>query len=211
MGTKSRSKGKGDPFAHLTWDDLEEWAGSKIVGRGRSYSQRGAVRDLGRTADGAIVAWVHGERRYATKVTMESGRLLSTCTCPYWTDCKHAIAIVLLYLENLKQNVAVPRVKSNDARVAKLASHSDYDEDDLNDEDLNDEEEDDLLAEEVERKPARKRHSRRVPLRRYLEGLTKTQLVTLVEEICQQFHEVSILLAWIRRRSPLSPSHQERS
>ena len=38
-----------DPFSKLTWEDLEEWAGTVIVGRGRPYQRNGAVGDLGRT------------------------------------------------------------------------------------------------------------------------------------------------------------------
>lgn len=45
-----------DPFARLTWDDVEEWAGHGIVHRGRGYRRDGAVRDLGRTVDGALLA-----------------------------------------------------------------------------------------------------------------------------------------------------------
>jgi hypothetical protein len=36
----AQKRTKTDPFADLTWDDLEAWAGSTIVSRGRGY-QRG--------------------------------------------------------------------------------------------------------------------------------------------------------------------------
>ena len=59
-----------DPFSKLTWEDLEEWAGSVIVGRGRPYQRKGAVENLGRTEDGTLAAWVRGTRRYATRVRL---------------------------------------------------------------------------------------------------------------------------------------------
>ena len=35
-----------DQFADLTWNDLEKWAGSRILGQGRSYWQQGRVSEL---------------------------------------------------------------------------------------------------------------------------------------------------------------------
>ena len=80
-----------DPFADLSWADLNRWAGSKIVGRGRGYQNDGAVEDLARTPGGGLIAWVDGTRRYAVHVERDSrGELLSACTCPYEATCKHA-------------------------------------------------------------------------------------------------------------------------
>lgn len=85
-----------DPFSKLTWEDLEEWAGNVIVGRGRPYQKNGAVENLGRTEGGTLAAWVRGTRRYATQVRLtERNGLESACTCPYWDTCKHAVAVVL--------------------------------------------------------------------------------------------------------------------
>ena len=68
-------------FAELTWEDLKEWAGPKVVARGKSY--RRAVEDLRVTTDGRLVAWVHGGDRYATSVSADkSGKLSSVCTFP---------------------------------------------------------------------------------------------------------------------------------
>ena len=82
-------------FESLTWDDLENWAGSKIVSRGQSYQRNGYVKKLGKTSKGDLVAWVSGTEEYATKVSIRDGELESICTCPYWDDCKHAVAIVV--------------------------------------------------------------------------------------------------------------------
>jgi hypothetical protein len=58
-------------FSDLTWDDLEAWAGTRVVKRGKSY--KGCVSDLCRTADGRLLAWVRGGNRYATEVRLSEG------------------------------------------------------------------------------------------------------------------------------------------
>ena len=73
-----------DRFADLTWDDIENWAGGKVVSQGRKYQQQGCVADLAVTADGGLIAWVDGSVRYAAKVVVdEEGLPDSVCTCPY--------------------------------------------------------------------------------------------------------------------------------
>ena len=110
-----------DPFSELTWEDLEEWAGDRIVARGRTYARKRAVQELKRTEDGALVAWVLGSHRYATRVSVEEKKdLISGCTCPYWTTCKHAVAVVVEYLEMAKTGTAVGRVEADDPRLEEL-------------------------------------------------------------------------------------------
>jgi len=109
-------------FSALTWSDLEEWAGSRIVGRGRSYQQQGRVSDLSMTEDDALIAHVDGTERYFTKVIMdERGLPASICSCPYEIDCKHGVAVVLEYLEWMEKNRRIPKAKQNDERLALLA------------------------------------------------------------------------------------------
>ncbi len=72
-----------DSFKELTWDDLNEWAGSKIVARGRAYQEQGRVSELAQTKNGSLIAWVDGSAHYATKVQASSaGAPESICTCP---------------------------------------------------------------------------------------------------------------------------------
>jgi uncharacterized Zn finger protein len=59
---------KKDLFVELTWEDLRHWAGEKILSRGRGYQRSRSVKELARTADGGLVAWVRGSHRYATHV-----------------------------------------------------------------------------------------------------------------------------------------------
>ncbi|NKB70532.1 MAG: hypothetical protein GKR89_25970 [Candidatus Latescibacteria bacterium] len=100
-----------DPFVRLTWDDVERWAGAAVVERGRAYQRQGRVTDLGRTQEGALLAWVQGTQRYTTRLTIQARKqLASECTCPYWTDCKHGVAVVLAYLQAVKEGQSVPTV-----------------------------------------------------------------------------------------------------
>jgi uncharacterized Zn finger protein len=111
---------ESDLFEGLTWNDLSSWAGSKIVSRGKSYQRSGYVKDLARTPDGSLVAWVEGTERYATQVFFEDDDLESICSCPYWDTCKHAVAVVVEYLENLKKKVEITKATKKDQRLKML-------------------------------------------------------------------------------------------
>ena len=73
---------KEDFFKELSWDGLQEWAGSRILSRGQSYQRSHQVKDLVLTKTGGLLAWVQGGERYATLIDFEDGELVSTCTCP---------------------------------------------------------------------------------------------------------------------------------
>ena len=57
-----------DLFTGLTWDDLNKWAGSKIVARGHAYQKQGLVSELAQAEDGSLIGWVDGSDLYATRV-----------------------------------------------------------------------------------------------------------------------------------------------
>ncbi|MDE3257248.1 MAG: hypothetical protein OYM47_05385 [Gemmatimonadota bacterium] len=191
-----------DPFSELTWDDLEEWAGSRIVARGRSYQRRGAVRDLQRGDDGALVAWVAGSRLYAARVSIEGGKdLICECTCPYWTTCKHAVAVVVEYLEMTKKGTAVGRVEADDPRLEELDAITEDDDEPLEfnvEEDLEEEplefdvEEEDLEDEPVEplSESVGSGKSRDSSLRAYLQEHSTSELVELLLELAETHDEV---------------------
>ena len=181
----ARKRKPSDPFAKLTWEDLEEWAGNVIVARGRSYQRSGAVRDLGRAEDGALVAWVMGTQRYATQVRTEGKKSLeSACTCPYWDTCKHAVAVVLEYLESIKADSAIGQVEEDDLRLLKLeAVEEECDEE---------EEEENVKARSGRSKPKK---SKTAFLRPYLQEQTKAELVALVVELAEAHDEVRQSLA----------------
>ena len=181
-----------DPFSKLTWEDLEEWAGAVIVGRGRPYQRNGAVENLAHTEDGTLVAWVRGTRRYATSVRLtKRNGLESSCTCPYWATCKHAVAVVLEYLECLKTDSAIGEIDEGDPRLLKLeAIEDEYDEFEEFEEFAEEEEE-----ENVRSKRSKPKKSRASSLRPYLQEQTKAELVALVIELADAHDAVRQLLA----------------
>ena len=134
---------KKDLFERLSWHDLEQWAGSRVLSRGQGYHRDHRVQEFAQTQTGGIVAWVQGGQRYATEVDFENGELISICTCPYGNNCKHAVAVVLEYLDHLKKNREVPQITGQDQRVALLQGFAD--EEDREDDDEEEGEEIDTI------------------------------------------------------------------
>lgn len=174
-------------FAGLAWNDLQEWAGNRIVSRGKNYQRQGRVCDLAVTEDHGLIAWVDGTEKYATKVVMEDDGLPEAiCTCPYEWDCKHAVAVVIEYLKRIEDNRPVPWISRDDARLKLL------DEEDWNDEPMDEET---AVSVDV-----------REEIDRYLKGKTKAQLIDLIHEIAQQHPEVAQEIA---DRQQLTSGHTE--
>ena len=131
-----------DRFRTLAWNDVEDWAGARIVDRGKRYLAGGRVRDLGAAPDGRVVAWVVGTQTYASSVGFgEDGELLAACTCPYWGVCKHAVATLLAFLESLRREEEAVPLADDDRRLALLDGSDEEEDDDWEDEE--DEEDDD--------------------------------------------------------------------
>ncbi|HAL92062.1 MAG TPA: hypothetical protein DCM68_03455 [Verrucomicrobia bacterium] len=153
-------------FAKLAWEDLKDWAGDRVVRRGKSYTSR--VEDLCLTTDGALLAWVQGGDRYATLVRCTAaGKLSSTCTCPYGSSCKHAVAAVLRFLDCIQLQRLPPPAEADDERFDELANRCDPDEEE--DEDL-------AAAIPPRRKPGDD------AIRKHLLELPKNELVDLLME-----------------------------
>lgn len=146
------NRSKDDIFKELTWSDLRQWAGDKILERGKNYHLRKRVQKLARTPGGGIVAWVNGTKQYATIVDMEDEELVSECDCPYWDTCKHAVAVILEFLKCMKAEDEIPLVREKDRRlrllhktdneeefVNKEVCDHDHDDKEICDDDHNDE------------------------------------------------------------------------
>ncbi|MDD5722970.1 MAG: SWIM zinc finger family protein [Syntrophales bacterium] len=162
-----KKKTQLDRFSDMTWDDIEEWAGGKITSRGKSYQRQGNVSDLAVTGDGSLIAWVEGTKRYATRVAVdEDGLPESDCTCPYEFDCKHGVAVLIDYLERIKNNQPVPKAKHDDNRLELL-----------DDEDWEDE---DAVSEDI-----------RQDIDGFLKGKTKAQLIEMIHEFAGQYPEMA--------------------
>jgi uncharacterized Zn finger protein len=113
-------------WLELTWDELDDWAGQRAVERGRDYRRAGQVQELALTAEGGLLAWVRGGHRYATHVRLRADtggtpRLWAACTCPMRGPCKHAVAVVLAYLDARLAGEAVPAATASDPRLRLLA------------------------------------------------------------------------------------------
>jgi uncharacterized Zn finger protein len=187
---------KRDLFEKIRWDDLEQWAGSRILSRGQGYYRDHRVQGLAQTQTGRIIAWVHGGRRYATEVDFEDGELISVCTCPYGNNCKHAVAVVLEYLDHVKKNKEVPRVTEQDKRLVLLRDSADEQE-------WDDEEEDEEYRGIDGDKLAPKKFGKAEPivLRGFLEQQNKQQLIVLIEELAGKH---SVIRGAIQDRYDLS-------
>jgi len=175
---------KKDLFEKLSWHDLEQWAGSRVLSRGQGYHRDHRVRELAQTQTGGIIAWVQGGQRYATEVDFEDGELISVCTCPYGNNCKHAVAVVLEYLDHVKKKIEVLKTTEKDQRLALLEG---MDEEDWEHE--YEEEEDEEI--DSDRLVSRK-GGKLVPvdLKGFLEGETKEQLITLVKDLSERYPSV---------------------
>lgn len=178
---------KNNPFENLSWDDLEEWAGSKIAGRGRSYQCDGAVEKLARTPDGGLIAWVEGSERYATRMEFDAGELVSDCTCPYGDVCKHAVAVALEYLDHMKKSIPVPVITDGDKRI-QLLDALEEDEADWDEEEEDWDDEESVEEMEADSKPAANRRGWKPDA--FLEKQTKAQLMALLKDLADSYPAV---------------------
>lgn len=190
-----------NPFAVLTWQDLESWVGSKTLSRGKTYQKSSAVKDLALAGKTRLIAWVQGTKRYATEVEIIGGEPSSGCTCPVGIDCKHGVAVLLEYIEALKQNSEVPQIDPEDPRLTILDEVLEGDEDDFLDEYDEGADDDDENGHDSrlpgEESLNRQAGSGRVNLRAFLREKTKEDLIALVEEFATVHEEVREDL-WIR-------------
>lgn len=157
-------------FSDLAWDDLRQWAGAKILTRGKSYIKN--VRGLARTEEGEWMARVAGSKDYATSVkTAGPGEINWHCTCPFdWGPCKHAVAVILAGIEQVKAGRMIPLLdKESELHLALREGPDEYDDDY--------QEEDDLDKEEV-----REGNSQKSALPEILRKKTKEELVDLLLE-----------------------------
>ena len=175
---------KRDLFEKLSWDDLEQWAGGRILSRGQGYQRSHRVKELAETQTGALVAWVHGGQKYATEVDFEDGELISVCTCPYGNNCKHAVAVVLEYLDHLKKKLEVIQITGQDQRLALLQGIADEEDREVDDEGEGEEVDTIHLVSPKSNKP--------IPpdLKGFLEGQTKEQLITLFKDLSERYPSV---------------------
>lgn len=96
-------------WTDLSWGDLEAWVGARSLQRGRAYQRQERVLDLACSAEGVLTGTVQGSYLYRTVVWRAAGGALSSsCSCPLGGECKHAVAVVVEYLERVKAGTEVP-------------------------------------------------------------------------------------------------------
>jgi uncharacterized Zn finger protein len=98
-----------DPIARLDPFEIEEWAGTTTLTRGRGYQREGRVSGLSRGPGGSIIARVEGADEYTTAVRYRNG-LESSCTCPVGISCKHAVAVILEYQSLIGEQREIPEL-----------------------------------------------------------------------------------------------------
>lgn len=107
----------------ISWNELEDWVGSRVLQRGESYFKSGRVKNLATCPDG-LLANVEGSDDYITLVSFgqssNDSELNFNCTCPYGLGCKHAVAVILTYIDLIKKGKKVPDVPSSDTRLKRL-------------------------------------------------------------------------------------------
>lgn len=208
MKRNGEKKGKGETadkaagWAALTWDDLDQWAGSRSVSRGRSYYNQGHVKNLAISADGRLLATVHGGERYVVSVSLNAGtkgedKVESHCTCPVGFNCKHAVATVAAYLQALADGTTVPTADPDDPRWRTLSGADAESEEDLDDWDDHDEDdEDDEEAEPVTKPSKRHQPTRRTnaewdeQIEQLIRGKSREELAEEVLSLVQRFPEL---------------------
>lgn len=158
----------------LTFNELRDWAGDRILNRGRNYVKR--VDSLSRTGDDTLAAWVSGSERYATSVRLgDDGRFEWSCTCPYWDPCKHAVAVILAAAERIKDNKDIPLLEEDDELHQALSG---------------DAEEDDWGEDETDRAGTPDGSKTRLTVEKILGQKNRDDLLQLLIELSERFPEV---------------------
>ncbi len=78
----------------LTLERIRKEAGGDILRRGEKYYQQKRVKLVSIDLD-RFDAEVSGAMPYRVSVQEIGENLYSSCTCPYWTTCKHVVAALL--------------------------------------------------------------------------------------------------------------------
>jgi hypothetical protein len=93
---------------NFTLDDIRQNFDSGTYGRGRSYAQNGKVRALALAADATLIdskVSGSGGQVYRQSIGMvmrrNSIRFEGDCSCPMEFNCKHVVAVLLRYLDQM--------------------------------------------------------------------------------------------------------------
>ena len=99
-----------------TWDDLNVWAGTRSVARGKGYVSR--VEEIEELPSGELIAHVQGSDRYLTKIGLDGvGEFKGECSCPVGRRCKHTVALILKAAKELREGRPIEKCSDMDSIV----------------------------------------------------------------------------------------------
>src|SRR3989338_9524152 len=85
-------------------EDIEELFDSEIFGRGEEYFDEGLVKNIELIDDKTLTGNVIGNNKYKVTISIDpDGDIVCDCTCPCDFSCKHAVALLLRWV-NEKNN-----------------------------------------------------------------------------------------------------------
>ncbi len=193
----ARTESLPSKWESVTWGDIATWAGPSSVARGRAYQRGRRVRDLAISKEGRLLAKVAGGHLYTTAVWWEADVLRSRCTCPVGGNgCKHAVAVVAVYLDMLAKDTQVPIADAEDGRWAQLANnipealHEYFDDADESEDLEGSEDSEDHKDEPVPRRRSEKARADDDKIRKYLEAQSREDLAGLVWSLTQRFPDL---------------------
>ena len=101
-------------FTELTWDNLTYWAGAKTLAKGKAYQKEKRVKEIYFSPGRGIIGRVQGSMLYTTSLMISETKICSSCSCPVGGGCKHAVAVLLEYLDLVKNNRSVKEIRGDD-------------------------------------------------------------------------------------------------
>lgn len=178
-------------FRELTWNDLMNWVGSRILKRGEDYFRRGRVTNL-RIAPKGILATVSGTDEYTTLVTIhgqgQHKEISSDCTCPYGSGCKHAVATLLAFSQAIKEKRKIPMAQLTDPDIKRMEGLDDGEYDEGNEDEYDDS--DDAGDTQTRPKKASAKSTPDRDIAEFLEQHDKEFLVKFIITLANKYPEV---------------------
>ena len=98
-------------------EDIEELFDNEIFERGEEYFEEELVKDIELIDDKTLIGTVIGNDRYKVTISVDSdGEIVCNCTCPCDFNCKHAVALLLKWV-NEKGNHKGKNSKSDSSKL----------------------------------------------------------------------------------------------
>ncbi|MBS3140672.1 SWIM zinc finger family protein [Candidatus Woesearchaeota archaeon] len=98
-------------------EDIEELFDNEIFERGEEYFEEELVKDIELIDDKTLIGTVIGNDRYKVTISVDSdGEIVCDCTCPCDFNCKHAVALLLKWV-NEKGNHKGKNSKSDSSKL----------------------------------------------------------------------------------------------